>query len=232
MRRKIILVSAIALVLILSMSALAVVLWTSSSVHKTITVTGTPNLDGAIISVSSFVDYVNRTVPTEFPEGFGDVRDNSFLVGINTTNFIDDINITISATGVPEGMNVSAKMGYAAYWGWFGTWGPEERIYLFFENETGLMAYQTTWLNDVDFIMEYQNISMSDYPFVDLALDVPYTIPAAHVPATFLNSTIPQESPAESFDYCNGLWLQFQFDTTNTNLGTYEIDVTVTLGTA
>ncbi|MEJ2272715.1 MAG: hypothetical protein P8X91_09645 [Candidatus Bathyarchaeota archaeon] len=41
-----------------------------------------------------------------------------------------------------------------------------------------------------------------------------------------------QESPTVSFDYCNGLWLQFQFDTTNTNLGTYEIDVTVTLGTA
>lgn len=231
MRRKWLLVSAISLMLILNVSVLAVIYWTSTSVHKTITISTAPYLGGAIISVESFNDYNTRTVPIDFPENHSDVRDNSFLVGINNTNISDDINITISATGVPQGMVITAKMAYAAYWTYLNGFDyTESHVYLFFENETGRGAYYDSY-DGLDYTTIWYNQNMTEY--TTLALDVPYTIPAAHVPAATLNSSVPLQPDAiPSFSKCNGLWLQFQFDTSGVSDGTYDIDVTVSFSTA
>jgi hypothetical protein len=233
MNRRLILAASIVLSVLLIATALAANFWTSTSVHKTITVSTVSNLDGAIISVESFNNYNTRTVPINFPENHSDVRDNSFLVGINNTNIAGDINITISATGVPPGMVVTAKMGYAAYWTWINGFDyPESNIVIFFENETGLGAYSDSY-DGITQSTIWQPLNMSAYPYASLALDVPYTIPAAHVPAATLDSSVPlQSNTSHTFDKCNGLWLQFQFDTSSVSDGTYDIYVTVSLDPA
>ena len=130
-------------------------------------------------------------------------------------------------------MVVTAKMGYAAYWNWISGFDYQEsHIAIFFENETGLGAYT----DDYDGF-NYENIwhplNMSAFPYVSFALDAPYTIPATHVPAATLDSSVPQQSDSFfSFDKCNGLWLQFQFDTSGVSDGTYDIYVTVSLDPA
>lgn len=233
MKRQLILAASIALTLILVGSAvLAANFWTSTSVHKTITINTAPILDGAIRSVESFSDYGFWTVPTDFPENYDDVRDNSFLVGINNTNVAGDVNITISATGVPPGMVVTAKMGYAAYYYWMNPFDYQEsHIDLFFENETSIGAYVDTY-DGVTTDSVWANLNMSNYLFPTLTLDTPYTIPAAHVAAATLSPVLEQSSSVSNINYCNGLWLQFQFDTSGVSDGTYNIGVTVSLDPA
>lgn len=212
------------LLVVLIPSVFAIVYYTSSAIHKSITING---IDGAIINVVSFDDYDLRTVPIDFLDGYADVRQDSFLIGIEDTNIAGDVQITISASGVPVDMVVTTKMAYATYFKYETGTYTERKIVLFNEAETDLgFAYRD--IQSEPDMWNTPDLSTA----TDLALDVPYVIPSVHVPSATLDASVPTlGAPIYTFDNCNGIWLQFTFDTSAmTNWGSYDIYVTVTLG--
>jgi len=224
LRRKLVIGFVAMLLLATTITAFAVTLyWTSTIVTKHIEL-HVEGIDGLIIDTDAFANYGLKTVPTSM-NGFGDVRDDSFLVAVADINIDGDMSLSIEATGIPEGMVITAKMAWALYYKDLA--GTSGYIQLFNDAGTKQQAYKGNtdeWFNVVFTTMRTVEVN-----------GAPTTILSTEIPRVTYNATRKLDATGIIPANCNGLWLRFNFDTSAiTEMGdyVYDIGITVSLGEA
>lgn len=209
--------SGVVLGLILAGAVLGAIYWTSTEVTKHVAFT-IEGLDGVIINIASFADYGLKTVPENLDIAYGDSRDNSFVVCVEDTNIDGDLLLTIEAIGT-DGVVVSAKMAWMTL---YSTATQGDRISVF--DDSGVFnvnnyIYQSPTYATVDFS-----------PMRSIAVDGSITIPNADLGKVTYHTVALPDDTNPVFTDCNGLWLQFTFDTSDiTDWGSYSYDISITV---